>query len=235
MIKEKVLLACVSAGQAAFGERLLAVVLYGSAAVQDFVPGSSDVNILLLVQDIDQTILSQARAWRKKLARHRVAAPLLLTPDFIRRSADVFPIEFFEIKEKHRVLWGADPMLNLKIEPTNLRHECEHELKGRLLRMRQSFMELDRSAALRSLLLAAHNSNFPAFRTALRLAGIQPPVKKEEVLAGLANRFSLDLEVFEEIQRLRLAKRRQTQDQLECSFENYCHEVEKLALAVDEL
>lgn len=232
---DQILAACSAVSQEVFNDRLLGVILYGSAAVQDFVPGASDINILLLVKDTDQETLRLARTWHRQLAKHRVTAPLLLTPDFIRRSADVFPIEFLEIKEKHRVLQGTDPLADLDIKLTNLRHECEHELKGRLLRLRQSFVELDRPAALRSLLLAAHNSNFPAFRTALRLKGITPPLKKEEVLQQLAERFALNAAVLAQLQSLRQEKHRTPLQNMEQLFQDYYREVEKLAQAVDAL
>lgn len=220
----------------AFGQDCISVLVYGSAAVDDFEPGKSDINILIVLNEVDLDAVDKARKVVKGLRKYNVSTPLMMTPEHITSSADVFPIEFLEIKEKHQVLFGEDSFANLEIHNDNLRHECEHELKGRILRMRQSYLEIgDNLKALREMLLSGHLANFPAFRTALRLMKIDPPLKKEDVLSKCAEIFSLNTELFLKLKLLRLGELKLTLPMLKDLLNNYLVEVDKIAAAVDRM
>lgn len=233
---EKALEAARIEGVALFGENLISLCVFGSGATGDFLPALSDINLLAVLRRVDLAALEQARRLRRKLSRHRLAAPLLLSEDYLRTSADVFPIEFLEMREKHRVLHGADPFEGLKISAKNLRHEAEHELKGRLVRLRESFIEIGNGARdVRGLLLAAHGANFAAFRAALRLKQIKPPVSKDETVAELVAAFKLDAGVFHRLRELRAGRLKLGRDGLCRLLEEYAAEVEKLARIIDAM
>ena len=219
-----------------FGDDLESLLVYGSAAIGDYTPGVSDINLLVVLKRINIYILDSMRDFMKKMGRAFVTAPLVMTREHIRTSADVFPIEFLEIKEKHRMLIGEDYFADLKIDIKNLRHECEHELKGRVIRIRQSFIEAKGSShELKELLISAHTANFPAFRTALRLKEVAPPMKKEEVTAALSVHFDLDVDLFHTIKRLRMHEIKLNAGSLRELIGKYLSEVEKLAAIVDRL
>lgn len=219
-----------------FGENMEGLMIYGSAAIGDYMPGVSDINLLIILKRVNVLVLNTMREFMKKTGRVLMTPPLIMTKEYIRSSADVFPIEFLEIQEKHRALLGEDVFAGLKISTVNLRHECEHELKGRLLRIRQSYLETRDSARdLRQMLISAHNANFPAFRAALRLKEVKPPLKKEEVTAALAVHFELDAELFHTVKRLRLREIKLNVLTLCSLIERYLIEVERLATIVDRL
>ena len=188
--------------QALFGHQLVSLAVFGSAATQDFHPGTSDINAVLVLSEVALPQLQKSQELCRRMKKFRLSAPLVMTEAFIRTSADVFPIEFLEIKEKHRLLAGKDCFSRLKIDLKNLRHECEHELKGRLLRLRQSYIEAERRPRqIQSLLLAAHNANYPAFRTALRLKKAKPPVGQDAILDEVAQRFGLNGSVLSRVRQ----------------------------------
>jgi len=219
-----------------YGNDLISLLVFGSAAVGEFVPGSSDINLVAVLRRMDLNALDKARMFRKRMAKYHLAAPLLMTEEYLNSSTDVFPIEFIEIKEKHRQLHGPDLFADLEISPRNLRHECEHEVKGRLLRLRDSYIEVGNSdRALKALLATAHNANLAAFRASLRLKNVQPPVKKDEIAEVLAEHFGLDAPVFHRVRQMRQGELDLRKEGLRRLFEDYCHEVEKLARALDQL
>lgn len=219
---------------AALGEKLLSFMVYGSAAVGDYQPGRSDINTLLVLEDLELAVLDRVRQAWQGLRRQRLAAPLLMTPEHIQTSADVFPIEFLEIQEKHRVLWGEDFFKTLRIDSRNLRHELEHEVKGRLIRLRQSYLELGpRSARLPDLLKAAHNANFAAFRSALRTRNITPPGKKDAVGTLLAEQFGFDAELLQTLRQLQTGHLKRPAAGWHQLMDRYLREVEKLASVID--
>src|SRR5215813_12377113 len=94
-----------------FGEQLEGVLLYGSAIRGEFLPGRSNLNILLLVSSYDSAVLKQYSALHRQWSKEQIVAPLFLTEEELRVSAEVFPLEFIEIQEHHRVLDGRDPFI----------------------------------------------------------------------------------------------------------------------------
>src|SRR5437763_15522026 len=92
----------------ALGPRLVALMLYGSAARGTHVPKRSDVNTLLICDAVDGALFDAlapvVRAWTK--AGH--PAPLILTEREWRESADAFPIEDGDMREAHRLPAGRD-------------------------------------------------------------------------------------------------------------------------------
>jgi hypothetical protein len=234
--REKIFSEISSETKSLFGDRLLSLAVYGSAATADYLLGSSDINLILVLKETGLAEMQLARVLREKFKKIKLAAPLLMTDEFIKASADVFPIEFFEIQEKHHLLAGKDFFSKLKIESRNLRHECEHELKGRLLRLRQSYIEVsDKPAQLQSVLVSAHQANYPAFRCALRLKKVKPPLEQKEVLEALSQHFKLDPVPFESVRRLRRGELKLQARELIHLLEQYLREVGKLAQSVDRL
>ena len=69
------------------------------------------------------------------------ATPLLLTRDEFAGSLDAFPIEYGEILDTHRVLFGADPFAGLTIRDEDLRRECEMQVKSHLVHLRENYIE----------------------------------------------------------------------------------------------
>jgi predicted nucleotidyltransferase len=105
MVPEKLIDEFVERMRAAAGTNLLAAILYGSAAAGDYVADHSDVNLLCVLSETSfAAIVALAPAiewWGKQ--KHR--EPLLMSAEDVRRSADVFSIEFLDMRRHYRVLW----------------------------------------------------------------------------------------------------------------------------------
>ncbi len=131
----------VSRLQAASGDNLVSVVLYGSAAREDFHEQYSDVNVLAIFRDLGAAPLSAItpviRWWTHE---EKYTPPLMMTEVELRESADVFAIELLDIQHMHKTLFGQDVVSAIQI-PMNLhRVEVEHELRTALLRLRQHLL-----------------------------------------------------------------------------------------------
>jgi predicted nucleotidyltransferase len=114
-------------------------VLYGSAARGDFVPGWSNINLLVVADRLPPEVLRGLgrglSEWRK--ATHE--PPLLVTRAEWTRASDVFPIEITDMRAAHNVLRGDNPLDGLEVSLSDLRAELERELRGKLLRLRQGY------------------------------------------------------------------------------------------------
>ena len=67
--------------------------------------------------------------------------PLFMTKRNMDMSLDSFPIEWLEIQERHLLLEGEDVVGTLEVPQTYLRLQCEHELRGKLIQLRQAYLD----------------------------------------------------------------------------------------------
>ncbi len=96
------------AAQAAFGETLRSVVLFGSAA-EDRLRPVSDVNVLLVLRSFDP---ARAERLRDELRLARAAVdlrPTFVLEDEIPAATELFSVKFGDVLRRHRVLLGDDP------------------------------------------------------------------------------------------------------------------------------
>ncbi len=176
------------------GEDLLTVALYGSAAGEDFVSGSSDINTIIVVNTVSfshlQRLAERLPSWR----RLGFATPLAIDREFLAGSTDSMPMELYDIKEQHRLLWGADPFERMNINEKRLREFCKHVARQELLGLRSAFVQHagDRRR-LRPLLLESLKRVLMIMRTLLRVRRMQVPPRLvavvERVEAAHTQRF----------------------------------------------
>src|SRR5438477_12124150 len=137
MAHEKLLSEFVEKMRTAAGENLLSVILYGSAADGEFHPEYSDLNLLCILRDSAHASLVRFNDavdwWRKK--KHR--PPQFMSLQELKDSADVFSIEFLDMKQRHRVVYGEDVLQTLDIPMGMHRSQLEYELREKLLLLRQ--------------------------------------------------------------------------------------------------
>jgi len=217
-------------------DRLVAVILYGSAAGGDHHPGFSDLNVLCVLKEITPRELGEAgpifRWWRQQ----GNPAPLLLSADEARNATDCFPIEFHDILERRRVLYGEDVVAGVEIDECFYRAQVEHELRAKLLRLRQKAAGvLNDKELLRGLLADSVSTFCVLFRHALRLAGHPAPFEKRAIIRQAQQQFGLDPAPFEKLLEVREGKLRPRELDAGALFADYLKAVEVVTAAVDRL
>ena len=134
------------------------------------IPKRSDINLIIMVDKLGMGELRTCLKLIKKGRKKGITAPLFFTAEHIRTSADAFPIEFLEMKEKHIHIYGSDPFSDLIIDPKNLRLQCEQQIKGQLIRLRQSYLEVGlQKRQILGLLITSFTGLLPVLRNTIRL------------------------------------------------------------------
>jgi hypothetical protein len=169
--------------RAAYGTGLRSVVLYGSAAAGEHIAKRSDYNVLVIVDALDPSRLAGASAAARAWADAGNPAPLTLTTSEWRGSADIFPMEYADILERHKVLHGEAPFDGIRVDPKDLRLQLEQEAMGKLIKLRQGVLASGNDAARQVELLGASASAIMIIlRAFIRLQGSAAP-KDNEALA----------------------------------------------------
>jgi hypothetical protein len=219
-----------------YSDQLLAVVLYGSAASDEFVQGKSNINCLVLLKEVTPRQLKQCSGHLEKWHGDGMATPLFVDPTYVDSSLDVFPIEFLDMKQRYRTLHGEDFLRALKVKPEHLRFQCEQELKGKMLKLRQMYLEGSGSEArLAGLMVKSIGTFMVFFRALLFLNRMPAPHSVNDILDGLSG---LGLRVAA-MRRVDHLKRKETVpgglEALDSLFAEYLGEIQAAVDYVDTL
>lgn len=197
---DKLLQQLVDKLQKAYGARLVSVVLYGSAATGEHRARFSDYNVLCVLSEITPRELAASeeifRWWREQGS----PAPQLLTENEVATATDCFAIEFHDIQQHHRLLFGKDLLSSLVVDDSFYRAQVEHDLRAKLLRLRQKAPGMmSDSDLLRRLLLDSISTFCVLFRHALRLSGCDAPAHKREVVRLASQQFAFNPQPFDKL------------------------------------
>jgi hypothetical protein len=162
-------------------------------------------------------------------------SPLLLSEEEVRTSTDCFPIEFHDMQEQRRVLSGKDVIESLEIDKTFYRAQIEHELRAKLLRLRQKAAGVlaDKPALLRLMIDSV--SNFLVLsRHALLVSGLPSGSSKREIAASLPG-MGVDAAPFDELLEVREQKKKPAGVDAESLFASYLKQIAAVVAHVDGL
>ena len=214
--------------QLAYGEGLRSVVLFGSAVAGEHTK-RSDYNVLVVVDSLPLERLRAVAAVSRAWADDGNPPPMTFTAKEWRASADIFPMEYADILERHRVLFGEDPTAGITVSPADLRLEVEQQTMGKLLHLRQATMGAGGDRKLQLELLERSLSTLMViFRGVSRLMGEAPSPDYEQLTRDLAGRAGFSPEAFVKVIRHVRGTEKISRDAAESILEQYLGAMEKL-------
>jgi len=216
-------------------DRLVSVILYGSAAGGNHHTEFSDLNVLCVLTRVTPAELADAEPIFKWWRAQGNPSPLLLSEEELRTSTDCFAIEFHDMQERRRVLFGDDVIQGLSIDTTFYRAQIELELRAKLLRLRQKAGGLltDKDALLRLMMDSV--SNFLVLsRHAMLVSGSSVGHQKREIARSLSA-ISVDHSAFDTLLDLREQNKKATDVDADVLFGSYLKEIEAVIAHVDRL
>jgi predicted nucleotidyltransferase len=220
----------------AFGDNLRSVVLYGSKAGGEDTGKHSDYNLLVIVENIILERMALLTPSTKKWVKSGNRPPMIFTAAEFVNSSDVFPVEFLDMKDRHKLLYGRDYLSEIKVDDANLRHECEFDLKSKLLTLRQSFIMLrDRPKEIKALLIGSVSSFLVIFRHVAKLLGAEMPANKIDSLNILSQKAGIKQDVFKNVHDMKRGDKSALNLAPEKLMEEYLREIENIIKVMDKL
>jgi hypothetical protein len=220
------------------GKNLVSVVLYGSAAAGDHSAKHFDYNLLVVLEKIAPGDLRSAHAAVREWAKLGHNVPLYFTADEVANAADVFPIEFNQMRRARKVLFGKDLLADIDISNENLRHQVEFELRSKLLMLRRQYIPASATVEGLEALMADSLVSFIAlFRGVLMVLGIEAPVGRHATLALTVDRLKMNGPSFEKIFNIRQHNYEGPMSEFEANqlFADYLEQIEGVIDFVDRL
>jgi hypothetical protein len=207
-------------------------LLVGSAAREEYVPGRSDVNLMLVLSEAAPATL---RALQPAFDHWRSASPvlpLLITRDEWSQAGDAFPIEICDMRSAYRVLRGPDLLAAMAPDRAALRTALEREFRGKLLRLRQAYaLHGDTPSALGNVAADSVSTVVLLFRCLLALAGQEGAADGLAVIRAAGTLVGFDPAPVEELFRSRGERGRRTTG---AEFERYLDTVARTVRYVDD-
>ncbi|MEY4527314.1 MAG: hypothetical protein RL768_1033 [Nitrospirota bacterium] len=220
--------------QRLYGDALDGVLLYGSAVRGEFLPGRSNLNVVLIVKSARADQLKKYGAVHRRWAKEQVVVPLFVTQADLPAMSLVFPLEYLEIQEQHRLLAGQDPFVGFKVDQRHLLAEVLQSLRGNLLRVRQRFIEGGGSEeAITILLPLSLTAMLPVLRGVQRLLGRPVLSQGEPLLKDFETFLSIDLSGLRDAWLLKRGQISPGQKEIPRLMERYLECLERLVQAVE--
>lgn len=219
-----------------FGSELVSLILYGSAAGGSYIKGKSDINLLVVLtpEGIDKLddVFHIIKYWRKR----GFAVPLVITKAFINSSLDCYPIEFMNMKNNHIVIYGDDVLEQIEVNPEKLRLQIERELKGKLLLLRQGYLEAQgKPRQLKNLINRSFTAFISIFNALLYYKHDTAPRERRNTIKELAKVFAIDVDAFLQCADIKEGKNNLSGDEIVGLFTKYVQEVANMCNIVDAL
>ncbi len=217
-----------------YGDGLISVTLYGSAASGEFAGRSSNINLAIVLNDA--SIRSLKKAGRLVTSgKFSLINPFFFTEEYIARSIDVFPIEFLDMKENHFILHGKDVFGSLQIDLKNLRFQCEQELKAKIINIKKMYLKTRGKSFLRDLLFKSATSSLHIMRNLIRLKGKIPSYKKEYIPDEISREFMVDCSGLKKILDAKSKKVRLNAEEIDGLFDQLVNTLESVTDKLDRL
>jgi len=219
-----------------YGGDLISIMLYGSATGKDYRPGKSDINFMIVLSEDGIERLDRAFEIVKKWRKRNVAIPLFLTENYVETSMDVFPIEYLNFKSNYVPVYGKDILQDFSFKPEFIRLQCEREIKGKLLLLREVYLETSgKGRALKDVISQSIRAFVAIFEALLYVKGLELPTERIKVIHATAQAFDIDSSVFEKLLDVKDDKIKPGDDEMRGLFQKYLAEVRKLSKRVDAL
>lgn len=220
------------------GSNLASVILYGSAAAGDFIPGESDYNILVALHKITPLELRNAHACMREWNKMGHPVPVYFTVGELQSAGDVFPIEFHQMEHARVVLYGDDVLAGIDISDKYLRHQTEFELRSKLLQLRRRYIHASTSVEALINLMSDSLASFAAlFGAVLLLKHVDPPTTKQEIVDLTVENLGIDGKPFDKIFNIRENEKTEPLTDVSANqlFADYMQQIENVIDAIDKM
>lgn len=195
------------------GENLLSVIAFGSQAnVED---AKSNLNLMIVTNELTAENLYDISKPVKKWVKGKNPIPVIMNRDEWYSSFDVYAIEYADIKENYRIIYGEDLIPTISINKYFLRLQCESELKSLLLKYKNNFlMNVKSDREMKKLLNNVIKTLLVIFRSVLRLHDSAVPYRAVDIIEFVSNYLSFNKIVMSKIAKVRYENEDYTKQEL---------------------
>jgi hypothetical protein len=217
------------------GELVLALHVIGSAVTDDFEPGRSDINVMIVIEKMDFDLLDFLAALCHEMRKTRIR-PTVMTPRYIRRWQDGSPVELLDFQRGNVLVYGEDLFAALPVDRERVRLECKQQLRRRLIELSWGYLQAGASKdELTGLLERSVYGLVPLMRAIIYARGDEPPVTAGPLFDALAEFIGAAALSFKEVYWMRSHETRLPVARVRDILKDYYRSIESLIDVVDQM
>ncbi len=130
--------------------------------------------------------------------------PFLFTKEELMDGVDVFPIEFLNIRQHHKTLYGEDFLKDIEPSKKDLRHQLEFEFRSKLIHLRKEYLQF-KDKNLENLILSAIPALAPIIGGLIYLKDLHY-TDTEDMFKVASEGYGIDLRILKEIYDIQRGK-----------------------------
>ncbi len=179
-------------------DNLISVVKFGSEGEPN--------NILLVLNKLDFNVLNDIKPLVIRHRKKGFVVPLIFTKEEFFDGADVFPLEFLDIKYPHQTLYGEETINKIKFDKKHVRRQLEFEFRSKLIHLRENYIWIKNPKELKALLISVVPVIMPLFYGLLFLKNIKPSTKLDSLFKLVSQEYKINLDIIKKIKKLKEEK-----------------------------
>ena len=225
--KDKLYEQLIKKMEESIGDNLISVVKFGSEGEPN--------NILLVLNRLDFDVLNEMKPLIIKHRKKSNVVPLIFTKEELFEGADVFPIEFMDIKYPHKTLYGEKIINKIKFDKKHVRRQLELEFRSKLIHLREHYIWIKNPKELENLLISAVPIIMPLFYGLLFLKDIRPSTKLDNLFKLVSQEYDVNLDILKNIKKLKEEKIKMNKEELDEYINELIVMLTDLGEIVDEM
>ena len=207
---------------AAASNNLASVIVHGSAITMPANAVKTDYQVLIVTHKLTAGDLDLMRVVIQGWTAAGYSMPTFFTVKELAESLDVYPVEFSHMKRAYQVRFGQDLLKDKEISKAHLRWQTEHELRGKLLRLRSLYLPASKSSGDLTRLMTDSIVTFVRFlRSILEMLGETPPLDRLATVKRLGERLQIDATPLVSVLELREKPKRLPDSEAKQLFERF--------------
>jgi len=192
-------------------------------------------NLLLVLDTLDFAVLNEIKPLIIKYKKRNKVVPLIFTKKELFDGADVFPLEFLDIQQPSKTIFGEEIVNKIKINKKHVRRQLEFEFRSKLIHLRENYIGIKSDKELKNMLLSAVPTLMPLFYGLLFLKNIKAPVNLNGLFTLVAQNYNVDLTVLKKIKQVKEGKIKVKNEELDEYVRALVELLTKLGEIVDKL
>jgi hypothetical protein len=226
----------VSGLESALGGNLVSVIVYGWGVVGTGNPRRSDYHLMIVTERLAARDLREMRPIIRQWTEMGYEMPVLITAEEFGDSLDVFPIEFRLMKRAYRILYGQDLLAGREASKEHLRWQTEHELRGKLLRLRSLALPASESSDQLANMMTESVATFvQLMRPIPEIVGEELPLGRSATVRRVGEILNVDTSPIIRVLRLRDEPGRLMEIEVQDMFASYLDCLTRVVEAVNDL
>ncbi len=176
------------------GNNALSLTLFGTIAADEPLTPKATARSVLVLNTVELGLLRRISEQGMRFGQQNIAAPLIMTPSYIKDSCDTFPLELLDIQQNHVIIFGEDHFSELKFDDANIRHQCERELKVLAMSMRQGLLAATgRDDVIANVMQSAGDGLLRVMRGMLWIKGKRDRLPRWQVVGAIEKQIDCSL------------------------------------------